>query len=238
MKADTWMPFYVGDYLADTLTLTTRQHGAYLLLILACWKGGGFVPNDDETLAAITKLGLKEWQHDKPKLARYFHVSTERWTHDRVERELADALRHSQAASNAGRRGAAKRWHSDRYGDGMAEPSNPQSRTDAPSPSPSPNDLTTTLPASSSYARALPDDWQPSEDDIRAVKAGRPDLTDAQITAETERFRNHAKANARTAHNWGPNWRNWMTKSKPAEQSSETWNQKRIREAKEAMARA
>lgn len=76
------------------------------------------------------------------------------------------------------------------------------------------NDASRTRPQ---MAHALPDGWQPSEDDLAAVKKGRPDLTPAQITAETERFRNHAKANNRTAHNWGPNFRNWLSKATIAE---------------------
>jgi hypothetical protein len=62
-------------------------------------------------------------------------------------------------------------------------------------------------------AQALPESWQPEEDDLAWATTARPDLTPALLAAETERFRNHALANGRTAHRWGPNWRNWITKA-------------------------
>src|SRR4029077_1892591 len=84
MKSANWMAFYIGDYVKNTLKLTTQQHGAYLLLILACWQGDGSVDGDDETLACITKLSMADWLGARPKLASYFEVTPEKWTHRRV----------------------------------------------------------------------------------------------------------------------------------------------------------
>ncbi|MBS0521857.1 MAG: hypothetical protein JSR90_24395, partial [Proteobacteria bacterium] len=62
-------------------------------------------------------------------------------------------------------------------------------------------------------AQALPADWKPDEEDLAWAATARPDLGAAALDAETERFRNHALANARTAHRWGPNWRNWIARA-------------------------
>jgi hypothetical protein len=100
-----------------------------------------------------------------------------------------------------------------------------------------------------SHATEIPDDFQPSEEDRAVVKKARPDLTPALIADETVRFINHAKANARTAMHWGPNWQNWMFKAaaptaapvskfgkpdpqalpptEPWEQRMQGWNEKR-----------
>ncbi|WP_428659115.1 hypothetical protein [Reyranella sp.] len=68
-----------------------------------------------------------------------------------------------------------------------------------------------------SAAHTLPEGWTPAEDDIRWVGKARPDLTAAMVEAETERFRNFQAAQNRTAHSWGPLWRNWVMKAASAE---------------------
>jgi hypothetical protein len=62
-------------------------------------------------------------------------------------------------------------------------------------------------------AHALPERWKPDEEDLAWAATARADLTPALVEAETERFRNHALANGRTAHRWGPNWRNWIARA-------------------------
>jgi hypothetical protein len=65
----------------------------------------------------------------------------------------------------------------------------------------------------SAHAQVLPQDWKPDEEDLAWAATARPDLDRAAIDAESERFRNHAFANRRTAHRWGPAWRIWISKA-------------------------
>ena len=53
---DTWMPFYVADYLRDTRHLSATEHGAYMLLIMQAWTQGGLLPLDPVRLARIAGL--------------------------------------------------------------------------------------------------------------------------------------------------------------------------------------
>ena len=85
------MPLYVADYLADTTRLTTVQHGAYLLLIMAYWRAGEALTDDDEDLSSITRLSLKDWQKIRAKIAAFFAVEDGRWSHGRIEAEIERA---------------------------------------------------------------------------------------------------------------------------------------------------
>lgn len=106
-RADTWMPFYVGDYLADTLHLNTLQHGAYLLLILAYWRSGEPLNDDDEELATITRSTVAEWKKLRRSMVRFFHVDDGKWAHKRIDAELAKASSITEKRANAGRASAA-----------------------------------------------------------------------------------------------------------------------------------
>lgn len=104
-----WFPFYVGDYVRDTARLTTEAHGAYLLLMLDYWVNGA-PPDDDDTLATITKLPVTIWRKRRPMLIKFFKVKDGVWTHSRIEKEKAKAEEVGTANSDKARDAANRRW--------------------------------------------------------------------------------------------------------------------------------
>ena len=121
-KPVIWMPIFIGDYHSETSHFTARQHGAYLLLLMAAWMAGGSLVDDDARFAAITRLDRDAWAEERATLAELFTVADGKWTHERLIEELAVATENKQKKSSAGSKGAAKRW-----------------QNDSPSPSPSPS---------------------------------------------------------------------------------------------------
>lgn len=99
-----WFPFYVGDYTRDTARLTTEAHGAYLLLILDYWVNGP-PPDDNDVLATITKLPVTIWRKRRASILPFFNVVDGRWTHSRIDREIAAANEKHQKRVDAGKEG-------------------------------------------------------------------------------------------------------------------------------------
>jgi len=114
MTAAAWMPMYWADYLADTMHLSTFQHGCYLLLIAAYWRKGGPIPADPKYLAQVCRTS-------NDKLARYGNPVLAMFTckdgllrHERIEKELlrsSDRLAAAVANGRAGGLAKAKLPH-------------------------------------------------------------------------------------------------------------------------------
>jgi uncharacterized protein YdaU (DUF1376 family) len=105
MSEAPYMQLYVGDYRADTSTLTIEQHGAYLLLLMAMWSAGGSLPNDDGKLARSIGASRKQWLRIWPEIHRYFLVDGDSITQKRLLSERRKWSEKSIKRRDAGRRG-------------------------------------------------------------------------------------------------------------------------------------
>ena len=102
-----YIQFYVADYLADTMHLTTEQHGAYLLIIFNYWQTGNPVLKED--LAAVARLSNDRWISVERSLQRFFNDTGTHWQHDRIDADLETVRQRQKQASDAGRASAEAR---------------------------------------------------------------------------------------------------------------------------------
>jgi uncharacterized protein YdaU (DUF1376 family) len=182
-KTDIWLPIYVGDYLADTMHLTTEQHGAYFLLILAYWKNRGKLA--DGRVQGIVKMDKDSWTINRGIVEEFFDTKTFPgfWYHKRIEKELQNALIRKQAAENRGKKGMEARWGN------KADDSSTNSSTivegivedivgdsSSPSPSPSPLSLQKSITPQNIKTEDSDDKKTPVFEKIRELQIKFPDL--------------------------------------------------------------
>ncbi len=106
------MPVYIGDYLADTMHLSTEQHGAYLLLLFHLWRRGT-LQDDDTVLAKITGLKQSSWSSTRLVLAEFFQIQDGLWHQGRLERERTRVTAKQLSKSRQAKLAASSRWNKD-----------------------------------------------------------------------------------------------------------------------------
>lgn len=149
------MPLYFGAYLADTMHLTTEQHGAYLLMLMASWMRGGNLPDDDKQLAAVVRLQLPKWKLARPVIAPFFNIKGGSWTQKRLNKELDAARGRAKVAADNGSRGGRPTKPKDNPDD---NPEETQGRTQTkPITNPDHNPQESSLPLPLPIALPLPE---------------------------------------------------------------------------------
>lgn len=101
------MPLWTDAYLGDTTHLTTTEHGAYLLLLIAMWRTSEKrLPSDDKLLARYARCTAGQWTRMKPILMEFFKVKSGFITQSRLTDEAVAVRQHSRKQSDK----AKSRW--------------------------------------------------------------------------------------------------------------------------------
>lgn len=185
------MPWYVADFVADTLHLSAAEIGAYMLLIGHYWQRGG-LPADDGSLARICRLSPEEWRGSRDVLAALFSGG---WRHKRVDEELAKAADISNKRSASAKQRYSK-------SDANAE----QEETQPPSPL---INKAREVSRETEEGQAMTQQWSPS------IDVSDLGLSQEHLSHELKRFRSFYLARGERRADWNEQWRFWLLNGTP-----------------------
>lgn len=140
-RPDNYFTMFTGDYLRDTMHLTTRQHGAYQLLLMHYYGTGRPLPLNEIAVRTITRESPDEWKQDGPIVMAFFTDETDGWHQKRADKELQGAnTRYTKAVKAANAKHAAKQKPSNsQAGNGADSRASPEHMLGGCEPSPSPS---------------------------------------------------------------------------------------------------
>lgn len=130
-KKPAAIPLFADAYLADTTHLTTEEHGAYLLLLMAAWRQADCaLPNDDVKLARIAGLSRQKWAVVKATILDFWTIENGRIFQPRLRREHLWVVQKSEGSKKS----AHARWHPQATGNKESEGMRSQCDGNAPPP--------------------------------------------------------------------------------------------------------
>lgn len=105
MASPPFMQLYVADFLADTQHLTAEEIGAYLLILMTMWRGGGRLPHDQKVLARSARLSGRSWATAWERIGPLFIITEGQITQKRLAIEFEKAMQKSAVRSQSGKLG-------------------------------------------------------------------------------------------------------------------------------------
>ena len=118
------IPLFPDAYLRDTTHLTTEEHGAYFLPLMAAWGNADCsLPNDEKRLAALCKMPVARWRKISPTVLEFWTIDKGRLTQKRLLKEWS----YVEQKRGKARAAASTRWapengcgrNANAYADGM-----------------------------------------------------------------------------------------------------------------------
>lgn len=207
MSQAPFLQLYVGDYLADTLDLTTEQHGAYLLLLMTMWRHEARLPLDHQKLARIARVSPRRWPQVWEGIERFFYEDDGFIRNNRLDQEYQKAVSISQKRSAAGERGGRAKAlkNNEPHVANATDLSKHSHISDIREEKETPNGV------SKKKGCRLPPDWSPDE-----VFARREGLSTWEVENEAAKFLDYwaAQPGQRGVKtDWDATWRNWVRKA-------------------------
>lgn len=217
MSKPASIPFFGDAYLADTTHLTTEEHGAYFLLLLAAWRQDDCaLPNEDRKLARIAGLSTKKWLSIKSTIMDFWQVEDGRIYQSRLRKEHDFVCRKSEA----NRKSAEARWNKQgaenkqdwgmrSHSEGNAPPPPPPPPVEEPKGSPTAPKAP--KPKSQSVAKiSMPADWTPAPlpDAYAEMVVLWPP---GRFEREAVEFREYWIDNGQKRPGWDASWRKRIT---------------------------
>lgn len=87
-KKPSHIPLFPDAYHRDTTHLTTEEHGAYFLLMMAAWGSDDCtLLNDERRLAALAKLPVTKWRKIAPTVLEMWTIDKGRIFQKRLLKE-------------------------------------------------------------------------------------------------------------------------------------------------------
>ena len=204
------LPLWTDAYLGDTTHLTTLEHGAYLLLLMAAWRSKECcLPSDDKMLARYCRLSPSQWKRIRPVIIEFFDDEDGVLIQQRLRDEMSFVKQKSKSQSDK----AKARWL--KPNDSSDAPaSSEHSIGNAPTPTPTPKkeeSIVGDKPPTPKATR-ISDTWVPDESDTNhAYQKGYDNDQTDQLGRE---FKDHwfaASGRGATARDWNAKWRTWIS---------------------------
>jgi len=221
MTTTPYMQLYISDYIADTQHLSTEQHGAYLLLLMAMWRNGGKLQNDNTKLSRIARVSLRRWHLIANEVMEFFDIEGDIITQKRLVEEYQKATSKVEKRIASGRLGGLAKSlknNNTRLANASVLPCHLLE--------PEPDIIKTStvvdakkdIPISETVKKKkgsrLPEDWGLSEGNLEyALEKG---LSREQATTEAEMFKNYWLSSSGASSvklDWNLTWNNWVLKA-------------------------